>query len=433
MVSHKQVSKLRQYIPALVSYLASSGSLFAASVAQLLTFAILARSLGAYEFGMFITIMAVTSIAVHLCGLGGSESLVRRVAQNRDMYPVMLGHNLILITITSLPLLLLGVIILPLWIKLSPDLLTDRIILLVFLIANVPVMRLILLVEQIYIARSDFKAANISVVGFALARTAAAILACLVFNVTDVVNWAIWQLVCHLLVAVLYWYLLRTLGKPVFRLVREEIKLGLFFATPFIFRAIRQNIDLLLLGMLLSPTIIGSYGVARRIIDSSYMNIEAMNRLLYPRFAKLTTNGIDHAWPMAKKTTLIAILLGAITSLSVFIVAPYLPILFGQEYTSLVYFCQILCWTTILVAIWSIAVEVLGASGNHAYRASILNVGNIVGAPLLAFATWLIPPQGTFISIYLIELSIAVASWWVLYYLVKKSRQRRALSAVSAS
>ena len=72
-------ARIRRYIPSLLSYMASSGSLIMASAAQLVTFAILARFLGAAEFGMFITIMAITSIAVHVCGVGGAECLLRRV------------------------------------------------------------------------------------------------------------------------------------------------------------------------------------------------------------------------------------------------------------------------------------------------------------------------------------------------------------------
>ncbi len=40
--------------PMIVSYLLSSGSLAAASLAQLVTFAILARALGPAEFGLFV-------------------------------------------------------------------------------------------------------------------------------------------------------------------------------------------------------------------------------------------------------------------------------------------------------------------------------------------------------------------------------------------
>jgi hypothetical protein len=77
----------------IVSYLLSSGSLAAASLAQLVTFAILARALGPAEFGLFVQISAVTAIAVQICGLGASDCLLRRVAREPASYPDLLGHN----------------------------------------------------------------------------------------------------------------------------------------------------------------------------------------------------------------------------------------------------------------------------------------------------------------------------------------------------
>ncbi|MDR0253644.1 MAG: lipopolysaccharide biosynthesis protein [Brucellaceae bacterium] len=414
-------ARIKRYIPSLLSYMASSGSLIMASAAQLVTFAILARFLGAAEFGMFITIMAITSIVVHVCGMGGAECLLRRVAQDNKIYPVMLGHNLILVGISGSILVALGMIILPYWISFSTDPATNRISLLLFLVTNILLLRLILLVEAVYIGHSDFKAANLSVVGFAFARTLAAVLACMVFSVDTINGWAWWQFLCHLLVAGAYWLWLARLGKPKFRIVREELKLGIFFATPFIFRAIRQNIDLLLLGLLLSPAVIGSYGVARRIVDSSYLNIDAMSRLLYPRFAKMSANGIDKAWPLAQKAALMALGIAVFTAAFIYFLAPYLPLIFGEEYQSMVYFTQVLCWVIIFYALWSVGVEVMGAAGEHGYRAAILNTGNILGAPVLALATWLMPPTGTFISIYLIEFSIALCTWLVLSKLVRKA------------
>lgn len=418
-------ARIRRYLPSLLSYMASSGSLIMASVAQLVTFAILARFLGASEFGMFITIMAITSIAVHLCGIGGAESLLRRVAQNKTIYPEMLGHNLILVSISGSVLVAAGMFILPYWVSFSTDPLTDQISLFLFLVTNIVLLRLILLVEAIYIGHSNFKAANLSVVGFAFARTLAAILACIAFGVDTISGWAWWQFICHVLIAGFYWLWLKPLGKPKFHIVREELKLGIFFATPFIFRAIRQNIDLLLLGLLLSPAVIGSYGVARRIVDSSYLNIDAMSRLLYPRFANMSANGIDKAWPLAQKSVMLAVGIAVFTAVVIYCLAPYLPLIFGREYQSMIYFTQVLCWVIILYALWSVAVEVMGAAGEHGYRAAILNTGNILGAPVLALATWLMPPTGTFISIYLIEFSIALCAWLFLYKLVRKGAQAR--------
>jgi O-antigen/teichoic acid export membrane protein len=404
------IGALPRLFPMMLSYAASSGSLLIANAAQLVTFAILARSFGAIEFGVFVSVTAVTSIAVHLCGLGASECLVRRVARDHFMYPVMLGHNLILTATSGIVLVILGIAILPFWMKLSPDPVENVVAILLILITNIILVRVILLTEQIFIGHSQFPAANRSVVGFAFARTAAAALACLVFGVTSLVDWAVWQFVTHVLVLIFYMWSLRKLGRPQYRIVREEIRLGILFATPFIFRAIRQNVDLLMLGLMANPEVVGSYGVVRRIVDSSYLSIDAMNRLVYPGLARLSADGIHNAIGRTKKILLAALGIGFGSALIIYVAAPFLPILFGHEYVSLVSFCRILSGTVIFLAVWSVAIDALGAAGYHGPRA------------MIAWATWIAPPQGTFISIYLIEIGIMIAAWLVLLRLARNSR-----------
>lgn len=418
-----RVGSISALLRMLGMYLASSGSLVAANAAQLITFAILARSFGAEEFGLFISVTAITSIAVHVCGLGASECLIRRVARDHTIYPAMLGHNLILSLASGAILVVIGMAVLPFWIRLDASALINALTMLLLLITNIVLVRLITLTEQIFIAHSQFAAANRSVIGFALARTIAAATACLVFGVTRLTDWAVWQFATHMLVMLIYARSLRRLGPPRYCIVRDELKLGVLFATPFIFRAIRQNADLIVLASVANQEIVGSYGVVRRIVDSSYLSIDAMNRLIYPGLARLSATGIHHMMGHIWKLLLAAIAIGVGTALVIYVAAPYLPLLFGQEYTSLVVFCRILSATPILLALWAIAIDGLGAAGLHGPRAAILNTANALGAGVIAWASWVAPPVGTFISIYVIEGSIVIVAWLVLLHLARKSRQ----------
>jgi O-antigen/teichoic acid export membrane protein len=162
----------------IVSYLLSSGSLASASLAQLATFAILARALGPAEFGLLVQISAVTAIGVQICGLGASDCLLRRVSREPGSYPILLGHNLLLIGLTGIVLMFGGVATMSSWAPFHsrPDLDVWTIALLFF--SNVVLVRLIVLVETIFLGLGRVRSANRSVVGFALARTATAALAC---------------------------------------------------------------------------------------------------------------------------------------------------------------------------------------------------------------------------------------------------------------
>ncbi|RYE34328.1 MAG: lipopolysaccharide biosynthesis protein [Hyphomicrobiales bacterium] len=418
--------RLRAARPALVSYLLSSGALASAALSQLVTFAILARALGPTEFGLFVQISAVTTIAVQLCGLGASDCLLRRVSREPASYAGLLGHNLCLIGLTGGVLVIGGTAVLTGWLRLSSGPSVDLTTLALLLFGNVVVVRVILLVETAFLGLGRFHAANRAVVGFALARIATAGFACLISGVSTLAEWALWQCAGNLVYALAGAAWLRPLGRPRFAVLRAELKPGLLFSSQFVMRAVRANVDLLVIGLFAPLATVGSYGVARRIMDSSYLAIDAFNRLLYPRLARESRDGLHLALPLANRALAAALALGVSTCLGLFLLAPELPILFGRQFEELPFFVRCLSGTIVLVGAWAAAADLLGASGRQDARAWILNGANLLGSVLIAVATWLAAPLGTFVALYLVEGAIVVAAWLVLLRLAQRSRLQAA-------
>lgn len=160
----------------------------------------------------------------------------------------------------------------------------------------------------------------------------------------------IWQFLAHVVMLACCFYALRGLGKPKFRLVREELRLGLFFSIPFILKAARQNADLLVLSLVTSAEVMSSYSVARRIIESSYLSVDALNRIVYPGTAKASQAGLHHASERVKRIFAAAMAISIASAIAVWILSPVLPYLFGHQYTSLVDFVRALCFVLIPVA-----------------------------------------------------------------------------------
>lgn len=412
--------------PALVNYLLSSGSLASAALSQLVTFAILARAFGPAEFGLFVQISAVTAVAVQICGLGASDCLLRRVSREPWSYPGLLGHNLLLIGLSGAVLVIGGVAAMSSWARLGSGPSVDIPTLALLFFSNVVLVRLILLVETAFLGLGRVHSANRAVVGFAAARMATAVLACLAFKVSSLSDWALWQCGGNLLYALLGAIWLSPLGRPRLAIRREELRAGLLFASQFAARAIRSNVDLLVIGLFTPIETVGSYGVARRIMDASYLSIDALNRLLYPRLARESRDGLHLALPTAKRALLAALALGVTTALTLFMLAPWLPALFGRDYHDLPFFLRCLCGTIILVGAWAAAVDLLGASGRQDARAWILNGANLAGSVVIAVATWLAAPIGTFVALYVIDGAIVIAAWLVLLRLARKSRLQAA-------
>jgi O-antigen/teichoic acid export membrane protein len=407
-----------------LSYLASGGSLITSSVAQLITFAVLARFLGANEFALYVTLTAFTNVAVQICGLGSQETLTRRVAQNPAEYPRLIGHALLLTGGTGLALLVLGLIALPIVTPASADWLVNVGTIALLLISTVLILRLVSLATAVYIARSEFIVANSLEVGSGLIRMLAALAGCLLFGVTTVAEWAVWFFAAHLVIAAISVWLLLRLGRPSFGIVRDEIKIGALFSTQFIFKAVRQNTDILVLGLFTSAEIVASYGVARRVLDSSYLSIEALNRLIYPGSAVALMSGFHTALARVRNVLFAGVGIAICAAVAVFLLAPLMPILFGDEYRSMVGFTQILCWVVIPTAISSVALEAFGAAGRQDVRAAIYNSANLIAAFTGAAGAYLAGVSGAFASLYGIEIAVAIIACGVLWRFVEADRGR---------
>jgi O-antigen/teichoic acid export membrane protein len=407
-----------------IAYSASGGSLLVAAAAQLVTFAILARFLGAEQFGLYVVVISITSIAATVCGLGGQESLVRRVARDPSCYPTMLGHALLLLAVSGTILIGLGVLLLPSILPLSADPTADAISYLLILGANLVLYRFIVLAGQGFIAASSFGSANLNEIWYAAIRMIAATLACVFFHVDSVAEWAVWLFVSHMLAALGSALALRRFGRPQFRIVREEISLGLLFCSQFVVRTARQNADMLVLGIVATPEVLGSYGIARRMLDSSYLSIEALNRLVYPGSAAASSAGLHAIWDRTGKVLLASMGVSIVAALAMFILAPVLPLIFGEEYSSVVDFARILGWALVPFAAYAVPLDALGASGQQGQRSLVLNGVNGAGIVLIASATWFAGISGTFATFYLTEITMVVLAWVTLTSQMRADRYK---------
>lgn len=404
-------------------YLGSTGSLMVGSASQLLTFAILARSLGVEQFGTYTVMVAVTNITMQVCGFGGSETLVRRVALDPAVYGWALGHNLILIAATGAPLVLGLWIAMPVFLHPSADPVTNGIVLAVFALTNVVLVRLILLTEQIFIAFLRLGTANLVNLFYAVGRTATVAVACLVFKVDRVDRFVFWLFGGHVLVALGCLATLWHLGRPRWALMRDEVKLGFYFFTPYCFQALRQSAEIMVLHVVAPAAVVGAYSMARRIFDTSAITATALYRMTYPRLAKAAEQGLRAAWPMVLDVLKIGLVIALVTAVGTYGAASAMPWLFGREFGQMVWFLHVMCWALIPVTIHTVAAEALGSSRNHWARAALYNAGSLCGAGIATALTRFFAIDGTLAALYFVEVGLALAFWLTLMALVRREKR----------
>lgn len=427
------VRELRQRMPLAMTYLGSSISLVTSSVLQLVTMAILARTLGVAQFGQFLTMTAMVTIAINFCGIGATEPLVRRVARDPAIYPRALGHNLILIAASGSALVVLLIGLMPLWVRVAEDATQNLVGIVIFVLANIFVLRIILFTEQVFIAHMEFTRANVVNVALAVTRCGSALVAAYVLNVTTLAGWIEVQAAGFvLLCAAVVLFGLKPLGRPEWRLMREEISQGLFFSTSWAVRTLKQTGDILVLGLVAPPAVVGAFGLSRRIVETSGLTLDALFRIMYPRLSQAMEPGMAAGLWLAKRILAAVVSIAILTAVALYVIAPLGPLLFGAQFESMIGYLHLMCWLLIPAAFTGTGAEVLGASSQHGVRATIY-YGTVLGVALIGAMTYFFSVPGTIASLYLVEISLAAAFWTAIWRIARRTERAAPQPAAVAS
>jgi O-antigen/teichoic acid export membrane protein len=241
--------------------------------------------------------------------------------------------------------------------------------------------------------------------------------------VTTLAGWILWQAGGLLAAAMLSGAALSALGRPELRLMREEIGQGLYFSSATGARVLKQSGDIVVLGLVASPATIASFGLARRIVETSYLTVEALNRLAYPRLSKAMEEGISAGFGLSAKILVAAVAIALFTAAGIAVVAPLGPSLFGSDFTPLVPYLRAMAWLVVPVAIASCASAMLGASSNNAVRA-LLQYCTLLGVVFIGAMTYAFAAQGTIIALYAVEIALAAGFWLAVMHLARKGENR---------
>jgi O-antigen/teichoic acid export membrane protein len=255
--------------------------------------------------------------------------MVRRLARRRELYPALLGHNLIL-TLASGIVLTIGVTAGLAWtVQVSPDPVVNITGIALFTGSSVVLFRWIVLAEQVFLGCGEFGRANLVNGGFSAARAATALVACLGFGVHSLITWMLWHTAIHALGTLACAALLRRYPRPEWRILREEIPLGFHACTPIVFDSLRQNIDRLVLAAIATPDAVGVYSAATRLIQTSAVSVTAMARVIYPKLAVAGEQGLASAARLVLRYLPLLGGVAALTSLGIYLCADILPMAFG--------------------------------------------------------------------------------------------------------
>ncbi len=302
-------------------------------VIQALYFVLIARSLGAVNYGAFVGVVALVGIVYPFATLGSGNLLVKNVSRDANLFGWCWGRALA-ITAVSSSVLFSAVLFLSHFAL--PGSIPFR---LVILVAGSDLfgLSIIQLCGQAFqtFERLNWTAA-ITVMGSASRLTGALVLVALHHH-PSALQWgylyfcSTWVVATAALVLVFM-----KLGAPRFRLGKSvsEMQEGFYFSAGLSAQTIYNDIDKTMLARLGTLEAAGIYGAAYRLIDVTFVPIQSLLAAAYPNFFRTGVAGISATLGYARQLVWGALAYSIVACVAILLCAGIVPIILGPEYNA---------------------------------------------------------------------------------------------------
>lgn len=350
-------------------------------------FVLIARALGAAQYGAFVGVAAFVAILTPFASGGTGQILVRNVARDREAFGYSWGNALWMTGVSGSVLLcavlLLGRYVLAAKVPLELILLVGGSDLLL-----APVVALGALafqgVEKLH------RTAQVYVV-MAGSRAAAALALILLVRHPSALSWGIFYCVSSVIGA-LYavFFVCSRLGSPRLSLrhLRSDLLEGFYFSVSLSATTIYDNIDKTMLVRLSTFGAAGLYAAAYRAVDFSFQPVRALLASTYPRFFQHGTEGLTGTRRLAKRLLPFAAVYAFLAGIVLILAAPLLPVLLGHDFRASVEALRLLSPLVLFRSVHYFFADVLTGAGFQGLRSG-LQV--LVAGLNVVLNLWLIP------------------------------------------
>lgn len=334
---------------------------------QLLSFIILGRALGAIEYGKILAVTVFVSLGVEFVGLGCGDSLIKRVAIEKNAYPMMIRECIRLCLITLIPV---SIIIITVLISFTNS---EFLLIFVLVVTELYSTRFLALIDHSSIANKDFNYLNKVKLTYASLRLGVVACAVYVFAVSNAWSWIPFQIICTFLItSVLFCLTVKRYGGIERSTnVQIDLKESLLFSLTQTSRALQNNVDKYAIQLIFSPLLFSLYAVAARFLQYSLIPLQAVLRMSYPKFFQ------------AEKESKNSSVILAIKLMPVIIVASTMPfcfllwggfiveLLLGASYEGVSTYMTLLAPLPVLLGLQYIFMDLLTALDSHRTRLAI--------------------------------------------------------------
>lgn len=386
---------------------------------QAIYFVLIARGLGAREYGAYVGVLSMVAVAAPFASLGTGNLLIKHVARDPDTFPRHWGKVLITTLVSGSVLLVLVTLVARLWLPASVPIL----LVLAIAAADLLFVRLIDVSAQAYQAFQRFPRTALLQFLLSPVRLLTAALLIAVAPAPTALGWGVLYLVSAVAVGGVALALVnRELGRPEFHLrhLGSELREGVYFSVSLSAQTFTNDIDKAMLARLATLEATGVYAAAYRLVDVAFLPVGSILVATYARFFQHGMQGIRATAGFARRLVRVGAGYGLVVAVALYALAPVLPALLGPDYLDAVGTVRWLALLPFLKALHYFGADALTGAGRQGLRTAVqvsVAVLNIV------LNLWLIPLwswKGAAVATLVSDGLMGVAIWAIVWYLCRQ-------------
>jgi O-antigen/teichoic acid export membrane protein len=364
-------------------------------IIQAAYFVLIARSLGPDGYGAFVTVVAMAALLGPFSGLGTANLFIKNVRSGKREASICWGNGILLTVLSGTLLSCLGV-----GLSALLHLKTGPLVVTIICVADLVLLKVTELAAFGFAAMDQMKQTSIQSVVVSLLRLGGIVALVVTVHPVTLDLWVFTYLFTTLL-GTLYalvkgWQLW---GRPVvdLRALREDATEGMFFSVAGSATTIYNDIDKIMLSKLADLAATGVYGAAYRVIDVTMTPVRSLAAAAYPHFFRKGVGGMAQTYPYALSLIAKTSIYGALASAGLWVMAPILPHILGNQYRGVLPAVRWLALIPLLRCLHSFMADALSGAGLQRIRTGIqvmvalVNIGlNVVILPRYSWrgAAW---------------------------------------------
>jgi O-antigen/teichoic acid export membrane protein len=391
---------------------------------QAVYFILIARALGAREYGLYVGVLALVAVAAPFASLGSGNLLIKHVARDPDTFPRHWGKALTTTLLTGTLLLGLVAVVARLWLPASVPL---RFVLVIGA-ADLLFVRLIDVSAQAYQAHQRMSRTALLQLLLSPVRLLAALVMIAVVPAPTALEWGALYLLSAVIGGCVAVALVNhELGKPEFRLrhLSSELGEGAYFSVSLSAMSFTNDIDKTMLARLSTLEATGIYAAAYRLVDVAFLPVMSLLMATYAQFFQHGVRGVRATARFARRLLSLGAGYGLLAAAGLYLVAPALPVILGDGYRDAIDAVRWLALLPFLKAIHYFGADALTGAGHQGYR-TVVQVG--IAALNILLNLWLIPLyswRGAAIATIVSDGLMGVAIWSLVWYLARHGGRLR--------